>query len=386
MLVGPTPGVEYPLDRERLTIGRAEDASISVNHNSVSRLHCEVHALGDGRYEIVDKGSSNGVRVNAVELKRSIIEAGDVIELGDVRFKFVGAGQVFVPGPNESQQLTAISDREAELADPRRKGWGGYALPIVGAGVVGALIILGFVYFLRTRAQPDPLPNGQIGASTDNEQALVMEAKKGCTADDCDAAYASVAALPDKSPWRDSVDFKQIEALWAESMFKKARATEEVGQKRLLLGKVAAARTLDDAHRKQLAAELAALDEPAPAPTPAPTPTPTQQPVAIRDPAPPTSAVAPPTPSVKPNTPPHPTGSAGVAPTSGTTPTAKPSGVSVLDRARAAALDGRAGEVRALLGARVRSGAGTPEEVRLVKGACQSLGDMACIEDIKRHQ
>ena len=70
-------------------------------------------------FEIVDKGSSNGVRVNAVELKRSIIEAGDVIELGDVRFKFVGAGQVFVPGPNESQQLTAISDRDAELADAR---------------------------------------------------------------------------------------------------------------------------------------------------------------------------------------------------------------------------------------------------------------------------
>ena len=152
MLVGPTPGVEYPLDRERMTIGRAEDSSISVNHNSVSRLHCEVHALGDGRYEIVDKGSSNGVRVNAVELKRSIIEAGDVIELGDVRFKFVGAGQVFVPGPNESQQLTAISDREAELADPSRRTWGGYALPILGAGFVGALIILGFVWFLRARA------------------------------------------------------------------------------------------------------------------------------------------------------------------------------------------------------------------------------------------
>src|SRR6185436_18011632 len=146
MLVGPTPGVEYPLDRERLTIGRAEDATISVNHNSVSRLHCEIHALGDGRFEIVDKGSSNGVRVNSVELKRSIIEAGDVIELGDVRFKFIGAGHVFVPGPNESQQLTAISDRDAELADPRKKGLGGYAAPIVGAGVVGAVLILGVVY------------------------------------------------------------------------------------------------------------------------------------------------------------------------------------------------------------------------------------------------
>src|SRR5207237_256730 len=111
MLAGPPPGAEFPLGRERMTIGRAEDASISINHNSVSRLHCEVHALGDGRFEIVDKGSSNGVRVNGAELRRGIVEPGDVIELGDVRFKFIGAGQIF--RPTESQQLSAISDREA---------------------------------------------------------------------------------------------------------------------------------------------------------------------------------------------------------------------------------------------------------------------------------
>src|SRR3984957_20358952 len=113
MLAGPTPGAEYPLDAERLTVGRAEDASISVNHNSVSRLHCEIHSLGDRRFGIVDKASSNGVRVNTAELRRGIIEPGDVIELGDVKFKFVGAGQIFLPGVNDSQQLSAIGDRAA---------------------------------------------------------------------------------------------------------------------------------------------------------------------------------------------------------------------------------------------------------------------------------
>ncbi len=95
MIVGPAPAAEFPLDRDRMTIGRAEDASISVNHNSVSRIHCEVHALGDGRFEIVDKASSNGVRVNGADLRRGIVEPGDVIELGDVQFKFVGAGQIY---------------------------------------------------------------------------------------------------------------------------------------------------------------------------------------------------------------------------------------------------------------------------------------------------
>jgi pSer/pThr/pTyr-binding forkhead associated (FHA) protein len=97
MIQGPTPGTEFPLDRDRLTIGRNEDASLFVNDSSVSRLHCEVHALGDGRFEIVDMGSSNGVQVNGAELRRGIVEPGDVIDLGDVRFKFVGAGQIFRP-------------------------------------------------------------------------------------------------------------------------------------------------------------------------------------------------------------------------------------------------------------------------------------------------
>jgi pSer/pThr/pTyr-binding forkhead associated (FHA) protein len=378
MLVGPTPGVEYPLDRERMTIGRAEDSSISVNHNSVSRLHCEVHALGDGRYEIVDKGSSNGVRVNAVELKRSIIEAGDVIELGDVRFKFVGAGQIFVPGPNESQQLTAISDRDAELADPRRKSWGGYALPIVGAGVVGALIILAFVYVLRTRANADTPPNGNITTPTDNDQALVMEAKRSCTTDECDVAYAQVSTLPDKSPWRDSIDFRQIESLWAESMMKKARAEAEPAQKRSILTKIGNAKTLDESHKKQLAMELAALDQP---PS-----TPSQLPTAARDPIAPPSAVIAPTPTPKvtptahPTANPTPTGS----PTTPATAPPKPAGQSNLEKAYQASKEGRPQDVRTLLESKVRGSKGNPEEVRLVKEACKAMGDTVCRDDIKQ--
>ena len=385
MLVGPTPGVEYPLDRERMTIGRAEDSSISVNHNSVSRLHCEVHALGDGRYEIVDKGSSNGVRVNAIELKRSIIEAGDVIELGDVRFKFVGAGQIFVPGPNESQQLTAISDRDAELASPRRKSWGGYALPIVGAGVVGALIILAFVYVLRTRANADLPPNGNITVPTDTDQAAVMEAKKSCTTDECELAYAQVSKLDERSPWRDSIDFRQIESLWAESMMKKARAEADPLQKRVILTRVSAAKTLDDSHKKQLAMELAALDQPPS--TPSELPTAGRDPAAPRDPAVPTTAPI----STKITPPVHPTQTTAARdpsapPTTSAPPTAtpKPPAQSVVDRARQAGLDQRYQEVRNLLEGRVRTGKAGPEEVRLVKEACRAMHDSACTEDIKQ--
>ncbi len=379
MLVGPTPGVEYPLDHERMSIGRAEDASISVNHNSVSRLHCEVHALGDGRYEIVDKASSNGVRVNGVELRRSIIEAGDTIELGDVRFKFVGAGQVFVPGPNESQQLTAISDREAELVEPRR-GWGGYMVPVVAAGVIGAALILGFVYMLRTRAQ-DPQQN-LITAPGDAEQAIVMGAKAKCTIEDCETAYQQVIQLPQSSVWRSSPEFKAIIATWADSLMRKAGATTDNAQKRAFYTRVAGEPLVDAATRKNASDQLSAIpDETAQNPNTLPS---------ARDAGGTTlsSAVVPPPATRDPNRPP-PTHT-GVAPPPPTGPSAtttatttKPaSAQNIMDQATDAAKEGRPQDVRKLLEPAVRSGKASLQAARLVREACKAQGDMACKADI----
>lgn len=383
MLVGPTPGVEYPLDRERMTVGRAEDATISVNHNSVSRLHCEIHALGDGRFEIVDKGSSNGVRVNAVELKRSIIEAGDVIELGDVRFKFVGAGQVFVAGPNESQQLTAISDRDAELADPKKKGGlGGFAGPIIGAGFVGAALIVAIVYFMRQRS-----PGPDISPSVDQDAAIVAEAKKNCSVDECEASHRAVNNLPEGSQWRSSADFAQIESTWAESLLKKAKNEADPTARRALLQRIVSSPTADPTHRK-LAGDMIAqmVDAPAPAPTDLPQ---------AKDSGA-TNAVVPPTTTTTTTTAPtqRPTPTSHTTVTNATTavPTAPPTTTpkpptqtqTPFERAQKAALDGSPAAVRAILEQRVLSGHGAPEEVRLLKAACRQMGDVTCMETIRQ--
>ena len=386
MLVGPTPGVEYPLDRERMTVGRAEDASISVNHNSVSRLHCEIHALGDGRFEIVDKGSSNGVRVNAVELKRSIIEAGDVIELGDVRFKFVGAGQVFVAGPNESQQLTAISDRDAELADPKKKGGlGGFAGPIIGAGFVGAALIVGIVWFMRQRG-----PGPEITPSVDQDQAIITEAKKSCTPTDCEASHQAINQLPESSQWRKSADFAQIEATWAESILAKAKSEPDPNARRALLQRLATSPTADPNHRKQASDLLQALlDTPAPSPTDLP-----QAPNAGKDAGaitqnsvtPPNTA-PPPTPTQRPTPTSHTTVTNATTPpaptTPPTTPPKPPAGGTPLERAQKAALEGQPAAVRAILESRVMGGHASPEEARLLRAACKQMGDTACAEAVR---
>ena len=64
MVVGPTVGAEFPLTQDQpLVLGRGEECDVSVNHPSVSQVHAEIQPLGDGRYEIVDRESANGVRV-----------------------------------------------------------------------------------------------------------------------------------------------------------------------------------------------------------------------------------------------------------------------------------------------------------------------------------
>ena len=381
MLVGPTPGVEYPMDRERLSVGRAEDSTISVNHNSVSRLHCEIHSLGDGRFEIVDKGSSNGVRVNAVELKRSIIEAGDVIELGDVRFKFVGAGQVFVPGPNESQQLTAISDREAELVDSSRRGWGGYVMPVVGAGIVGACMILAFVYFLRTKAT-DPTPISPITSPTvDPELQMLAAARAKCTPEDCDASHAQINTLPPTSAARSSADFSAIEATWARGTIDKAKRTDlPIEERRQKLQAVQQAPTLDQALRNEAAQALVELAD-----------TPGQNPNSL--PAVPTkdagaTTLTSATPPIKPKGerdpnahPPTPT-TTTTPPATTAPPSAKPAPTNVLEKATEASLQNRPAEVRQLLETKVRGGHASIDEARLVRAACKKMGDTSCKDDI----
>jgi pSer/pThr/pTyr-binding forkhead associated (FHA) protein len=399
MLVGPTPGVEYPMTTERMTIGRAEDATISINHNSVSRLHCEIHALGEGRYEIIDKGSSNGIRVNAAELKRGIVEAGDLIELGDVRLKFIAAGQVFVPGPNESQQLTAIADRIAP--DPSVKRSKSGVLPFALLGAVVALIVLGggLILMKKKAQQKEDEQQPAVGTQTpiDMEQQILKDAKALCTKDDCERAHIkATTGLRENSPLRDSQDFKDLEASWAEWMFAKADAEPDFGKKKDIYQRVSQTITVDKDHRKTATDKLEALDRSMGASTD-PTPTTDSTAVAINDPAPPqtsaptnnasaTGTRPPPRTTSQPTSVAHPPPTQPTQPPPPqptTAPTPKPpAGGSAVDRARALLLD-HPDQAKLILYDRLTKG-GTQEELNVLKQACKATSDTPCVNECKR--
>jgi ABC transport system ATP-binding/permease protein len=279
MLIGPTPGDEYPLDKDRTTIGRAEDATISVNHNSVSRLHCEIHMLSEGRFEIVDKGSSNGVRVNSSDLPRGIIEAGDLIELGDVRFKFVGVGQVFVPNATDSQRMAAITDREAGeiLAGSSRST---SILPFILIGLVLGAAAVGAAYFvnrIKDPATPDrglptaePTQTAQPVLNADMEVLTIAYREQNT---DLEQAYRRIHAFSLDSPARREDKFTKIVALWAESRIKRANADRQNPQNIGGLTEVANSPDVPDALRTQASELLNELQPPPPVPHTGPRPT-----------------------------------------------------------------------------------------------------------------
>lgn len=73
----------HPLRHGKTTIGRTEDNDIILPDKRLSRLHAEIHVIGD-RVEIIDQGSRNGTFVNGARIKRAILGPGDVVRVGGV--------------------------------------------------------------------------------------------------------------------------------------------------------------------------------------------------------------------------------------------------------------------------------------------------------------
>jgi ABC transport system ATP-binding/permease protein len=259
MLVGPSPGTEYAINSgPRQVIGRGEECDISVNHPSVSRVHAEVQNLGDGRYELVDRESANGIRVNGVELPRGILDARDMVELGDVVFKFIPAGDVYVPGADESQQISSLGGFESSGAGAEARGMSLGAKVLIG---LGAAALLGTLVFVAASRGDEPADVASLPKSeqTDASAKILAEAKALLDKGDPSAARARAAQLPDDSNLRDTPEFRAIQSTWADELLTRASRADDPAEKRQLLEQVARATEVDSIRRKRAANDLAAL-------------------------------------------------------------------------------------------------------------------------------
>jgi hypothetical protein len=73
-------------------IGRTQNNELCIPDHSVSRQHAEIHRRRDGKFEIVDLDSLNGVFINEKKIRTAELNEGDTVDIGDLTFKFTRFG------------------------------------------------------------------------------------------------------------------------------------------------------------------------------------------------------------------------------------------------------------------------------------------------------
>lgn len=140
MLTPPAAGAVYAVG-DGMRLGRAEDLEIWVNHRSISREHVRFREM-EGQIVVEDLSSANGITVNDQPVASATLTSGDVLGLGQVKFRFVARGEEFHFEPEP-----AFERKEAAS-----EGGNKAAIVVVGLLVAGA-IALGLFVALRDREE-----------------------------------------------------------------------------------------------------------------------------------------------------------------------------------------------------------------------------------------
>lgn len=79
---------EFEISKSDITVGRGQTNDIVIQDEKMSRAHARFEFNDGGEVKIIDAGSTNGVRVNGKLVDQSIIQMGDVIQLGGSQIRY----------------------------------------------------------------------------------------------------------------------------------------------------------------------------------------------------------------------------------------------------------------------------------------------------------
>ena len=85
---GGRTGESFPLDRDRMTIGRRPDSDIFLDDVTVSRNHALLVRRRDGLY-VDDLGSLNGTYVNRRRIESHKLANGDELQVGKYKLTYL---------------------------------------------------------------------------------------------------------------------------------------------------------------------------------------------------------------------------------------------------------------------------------------------------------
>lgn len=85
---GGRAGESFPLEGERMTVGRSPDANVFLDDVTVSRNHALLVKRRDGYY-LDDLGSLNGTYVNRRRIESHKLATGDELQIGKYKLTYL---------------------------------------------------------------------------------------------------------------------------------------------------------------------------------------------------------------------------------------------------------------------------------------------------------
>ena len=80
--------LQFEINHPIMTLGRDKASNrICIANNNISRNHFSI-VFTEGRYQVIDNDSTNGIILNGRIVKGSVINSGDIIEIADLSFTF----------------------------------------------------------------------------------------------------------------------------------------------------------------------------------------------------------------------------------------------------------------------------------------------------------
>ena len=80
-------GKSFELNKDVFTIGRTEDNDICIPDGTLSSKHAELIKEGE-LYKVIDKGSTNGTRINGERITEANLRSSDILQVGGIEILF----------------------------------------------------------------------------------------------------------------------------------------------------------------------------------------------------------------------------------------------------------------------------------------------------------
>lgn len=153
---GPDKGTAYKLMGKPITLGRADENQVVLDDPKSSRQHAKI-TFSNGRYNISDLGSQNGILLNGQRIRNGHINAGDILVVGNTTIQVAAPkksktdksqnhGPLVKASNNISQAGPGIADRINKPSfSSSKKGSAPDQRVTIGAGFV--ILLVAFMVF-----------------------------------------------------------------------------------------------------------------------------------------------------------------------------------------------------------------------------------------------